>query len=78
MTSTTKPPGLNISFGALSAPLEKQLKGFAVAPQMLMHFQGDADSITRLLIRNYIGQGLASKMRDKLFNRIHREVQKTL
>ncbi len=62
---------LELNFGALSAPLQQQLRsqGLAVLDadaERLEHLQRDADALVRLVIRDVITDSAAANARRKL------------
>jgi len=66
---------VELNFGALSAPLQQQLKsqGLAVLDvdaERLQHLQRDADELARLAIRDVITDGAAASGRRKLIKRV--------
>jgi hypothetical protein len=64
---------LNIEMGALAPRLQDQLKGL-VAEIELVHFDKDADAITRLLIRDMITETTAWRARQKLMRQITKKL----
>jgi len=61
---------VEIHFGALADPLEKQLEGFNISADKIEHFQKDADAITRLVVRGLIPDGAAHQARKKIIRNI--------
>lgn len=66
---------LELNFGALSAPLQQQLRsqGLAVLDgdaERLEHLQRDADALVRLVIRDVVTDSAAAAARRKLIKRV--------
>lgn len=66
----------NLSFGALSEPLKKQLaeQGLRMKSKYLQHFQKDADALSRLHIRGLIPDSEVRKIRQKLMKSITKKL----
>ena len=66
---------LELNFGALSLPLQQQLRsqGLAVLEgdaERLDHLQRDADALVRLVIRDVVTDSAAAAARGKLIKRV--------
>ena len=61
---------IGIHFGALAQLLADQLSGYNISPDLVEHYQMDADSITRLVVRGIIPAGEAEKARKRLVKKI--------
>ena len=62
---------LSMSFGALAPPLAEQLPdGAKIKRTDLIHFQKDADAITRLFVRGYLSDAGTSGARKRLMQKI--------
>jgi len=69
---------MEIILGAMSTPISEQLtnQGIKFDDKSIEHLQKDADAITRLYMRDLIGQTTANTLREKLYQKIYDEVNK--
>jgi len=65
---------MDIIFGALAPKLGDQLKGIDVAKTEVIHWQKDADAITRLAIRLLLSDAEIHKARQRLVKSINKEL----
>ena len=63
---------LEVHFGALSKPLAAQLRHFDIKTD---DFQADADAITRLHLRGFIGDSRTHTARKRLMANIERRIR---
>ena len=72
----SKQPMVQIDFGALAEPLEKQLEAQGMRfwnPPDAKMFQSDCDALTRCAVRSLLGEGLVRRARQRLLNRIAKQ-----
>ena len=69
---------ISVHFGALCPSIAEQLieQGVVTIPDEINHFQKDADATTRLLIRGLLTDSQTRSARQKLINKIVRDVEK--
>jgi hypothetical protein len=67
---------LSLHFGAMCRDLAEQLEiqGIRLDAKIVVHFQSDAEAITRLVIRNLIPDSVARDARRRLLRNIARAV----
>jgi hypothetical protein len=63
---------MEIHFGALAAPLSKQLQGCGLSVTILKRFEKDALAITRLHVMGLIPESVACTARKRLLKRIEK------
>ena len=65
-------PRVGIRFGAMSDPIQKQLKaqGLKAPPRAIREWQKRADEITSLYVHGFLSPGMATTARTRLFKLI--------
>lgn len=64
---------MNVTFGALSPPLSRQLAGVQ-SREVIRHWQRDADAITRLAVRGLLTEREVGNARLRLCRQIRESV----
>lgn len=72
------PSELNLSIGALSDPLDVQLKTFKLDKKEIEHWQKDIDALNRLRIRGIIAKSAIINGEKKLFRQITKAIKKKI
>lgn len=65
-------PQSTIYFGATCKPLAEQLEGYELGSLCIPQAQADANAITRLYVRGYMGQAQRDRMQARLVREIKR------
>lgn len=68
---------LNLRFGAMSPTIKQQLneQGYKIDNTDCVHFQKDAEAITRLRIRGMLNDSQCKSATDKLFKKISQSLK---
>lgn len=73
------PQNVHISFGALSPPLDEQLRDQGLKLDMdetiRAHLQRDADEVARLRVRRVLTEAESDKARKRIFQIIKKQVK---
>jgi len=73
------PQSVNVNFGALSPPIDEQLRQqglkLDMEPLLRGHLQRDADEVTRLRVRCILTEAESDKARKRIFQIIKKQAK---